>query len=217
MSDAVVFDFDGVIADTERLHLAAFQEVFAGRGWTLDEAAYFERYLGYDDHGLVAAYAHDAQLSLDGATMAALVRAKVSAVSRHRSSPEVPYSAAGASIAALAREFRLAIASGALHAEIDAILRAGGLRDAFTVLVGADDVAASKPAPDSYLAAARGLGVSPDACVAVEDSAAGVQAARTAGMRVIAITTTSPRQMLADADEIIASLTELTPARIRQI
>jgi beta-phosphoglucomutase-like phosphatase (HAD superfamily) len=71
----VVFDFDGVIADTERLHLGAFQDVFADRGWTLDEQAYFERYLGWDDHGLVAAYARDHGLEVGAADADALVDA----------------------------------------------------------------------------------------------------------------------------------------------
>ena len=53
---AVVFDFDGVLADTERLHLGAFQRVFDPRGWRLDEGTYFARYLGYDDRGLVVAF-----------------------------------------------------------------------------------------------------------------------------------------------------------------
>src|SRR4029078_6623355 len=56
---AVVFDFDGVLADTERLHLLAFQDAFAPRGWTLDEATYIDRYLGHGDAALIDAYAHD--------------------------------------------------------------------------------------------------------------------------------------------------------------
>jgi beta-phosphoglucomutase-like phosphatase (HAD superfamily) len=208
---AIVFDFDGVIADTERLHLGAFQEVFASRGWSLDEADYFDRYLGYDDDGLVEAYAREQRLALERDDLRDLVRAKTEAFSRHLSSPDILYAGARRAIEALAARYRLAIASGALHREIASILGAAGLRDLFPVIVGADDVSECKPAPGPYLAAAAGLGVEPAACLAVEDSLAGLTAARAAGMRTVAVTTTSPRTALSAADRIVDTLADLTP------
>jgi beta-phosphoglucomutase len=212
---AVVFDFDGVIADTERLHLAAFQQVFASRGWTLSEDAYFDRYLGFDDAGLVGAYLSDEALDLSDLERAALVSAKTEIFRRHLNSPAILFPSAQACIATLAAEFRLAIASGALHHEIEAILVGSGLRELFGPIVASDDVPVSKPAPDPYLAAAAALGVQPASCVAIEDSPAGLEAARTAGMRTVAITTTSPRNLLARADRIIEDLRELTPEMVR--
>jgi len=72
----IVFDFDGVLADTERLHLRAFQEVFAARGWSLDETAYFDQYLGYDDRGLVLAFGEDQRLGLTSRDVQTLVTDK---------------------------------------------------------------------------------------------------------------------------------------------
>jgi beta-phosphoglucomutase-like phosphatase (HAD superfamily) len=214
---AVVFDFDGVIADTERLHLAAFQAVFAERGWTLDEAAYSDRYLGYDDEGLVDAYVADRGLTITTDDRKAIVHAKVDAFSRHLGSPEILYPSTRACVALLAERFPLAIASGALHHEIEAILQRAGLRHLFGPIVASDDVALSKPAPDPYLEAARLLGMPTEVCVAVEDSPAGLSAARRAGMRTIAITTTSPRHLLDEADRVIADLAELTPAAVMSL
>jgi HAD superfamily hydrolase (TIGR01509 family) len=208
---AVIFDFDGVLADTERLHLGAFQDVFAARGWSLDEADYFDRYLGYDDEGLVAAFTADRRLSLEESELREIVRAKTAAFSRHLASPEVVYAGARRSVASLAAAFKLAIASGALRHEIASILRAAELADLFPVIIGADDVTECKPSPQPFLAAARALGVAAESCVAVEDSVPGLAAARAAGMRTIAVTTTSPREALAGADRILDSLSELTP------
>jgi HAD superfamily hydrolase (TIGR01509 family) len=207
----VVFDFDGVIADTERLHLGAFQDAFADRGWTLDERAYFDRYLGWDDHGLVDAYARDHGLTIDAADAQTLVDAKTRAFSRHLSSAAVVFPDARACIEAMAGAFTLGIASGAQGHEIVAILRAAGLLSFFQTIVAAEDVSACKPSPMPYLTATARLGADPAACVAIEDSAAGLQAARTAGLRTIALTTTSPRHALAGADLVVDSLAALTP------
>jgi beta-phosphoglucomutase len=208
---AVIFDFDGVIADTERLHLAAFQDAFASRSWTLDERDYFDRYIGFDDRGLMAAYADDRRLTLADDELRELLHAKKKAFSRHLNSAEILYPGAKAAIEAIAARFPIAIASGALHHEIVGILTAGGLNTLFSVVVGADDVAATKPAPDPYLAAAARLGIAPGECVAIEDSAAGLQAARSAGMHTIAVTTTAPIHALSAADRVMSGLAEITP------
>lgn len=210
MIRAIVFDFDGVLADTERLHLGAFQQVFAARGWSLDEETYFERYLGCDDEGLVQAYSSDERLSLARGDVDALVRAKTDAFSHHLSSSDILFPGARRAVELLGQHFALGIASGALHAEIDAILTTGGIRDAFQTVVGADDVLTSKPSPEPYLTAAARLGVDPGMCVAVEDSAAGLQAAIAAGMKTIAVTTTSSPQALSRADRILSGVHELS-------
>jgi HAD superfamily hydrolase (TIGR01509 family) len=214
---AIVFDFDGVIADTEGLHLGAFQEVFAGRGWTLSAPAYFDRYLGCDDRGLVAAFARDEQLSLADAEVSALVEAKALAFARRIASGDVLYPHARPSIERLAAHFAIGIASGSLHREIASILRAAGLGDLFTTIIGADDVTAHKPSPEPYLAAAARLGVSPASCVAIEDSPPGLEAARNAGMRTIALTTTSPGHALAGADRVVASLGDVTAELVLEL
>jgi beta-phosphoglucomutase-like phosphatase (HAD superfamily) len=208
---AVVLDFDGVIADTEHLHFAAFRDVFAARGWTLDEATYFDRYLGCDDHGLVRDFARDNGLPLTDADRHRLVRDKGGLFGRQLASGGVLFPGARFTIETLSKRFRLGIASGALHHEIVTVLTADGLLPLFAAVVAADDVTACKPAPDPYLAAAAELGVEPAACVAIEDSVPGLEAARAAGMRTIAITSTSPAEALHAADRIVSSLQEISP------
>jgi HAD superfamily hydrolase (TIGR01509 family) len=208
---AVVLDFDGVIADTERLHYAAFRDVFLGRGWMLHEAAYFDRYLGCDDHGLVREFARDIGVTVNDDDSERLVEAKGLLFGRHLESADILFPGAKASIERLAARFPMGIASGARRHEIVAILRVAGLLERFPVIVAADDVAATKPAPEPYLTAAERLGIPPSDCVAVEDSAPGLEAARSAGMRTIGVTTTLPRHALALADRIVAGLHEVSP------
>ena len=112
------------------------------------------------------------------------------------------------------RTFPLGIASGALRHEIESVLDRNGLRDLFQFVVASGDTPSSKPAPDPYLRAAALHRQTPAACLAIEDSRWGIQSARSAGMTCIGITQTYPRAELSDADAIIDSLDELTPAMI---
>jgi beta-phosphoglucomutase len=206
---AVIFDFDGVIADTEGLHLRAFQEVFGARGWTLRESVYFDRYLGYDDEGLVAAFATDEALGLPASELESLVAAKGRVFARYLETGDVLFPDARACIDRLAAHYPLGIASGALKGEILHILAAGDILERFPVIVSAEDVRACKPDPEPYLTAARQLGVAPAACLAIEDSPPGLAAARAAGMRTIGITTTTTRDQLR-ADRVVDRLAEVT-------
>jgi beta-phosphoglucomutase-like phosphatase (HAD superfamily) len=207
---AIVFDFDGVLADTERLHLLAFQDAFGSRGWALDEKAYFADYLGYDDYRFVAEFARAQGAVIDRPAIDALVAVKGRRYRDRLGSAGVVFPQAAPCVRRLAARFPLGIASGSLRAEIDVILEAAGLSGAFPVIVAADDVAACKPDPEPYLTAVRRLGVRPGAAVAVEDSRWGLESARAAGLRTIALTTSYPVDALRPADAIVNSLDELT-------
>jgi beta-phosphoglucomutase len=213
----VIFDFDGVIADTEGLHLRAFQEIFERRGWQLDERVYFDRYLGYDDVGLVVAFGREHSLGLDEATVDLLVDEKTRLFATYLEAGEVLFPTAPACIGRLAAAYSLGIASGALKIEITSILTAAGLLHRFPVIVAADDVTECKPAPEPYLKAAEGLHVDPARCVAIEDSPAGLAAAKAAGMRTIGLTTTSPRQLLTDADLILDGLHQVSAETVAKL
>jgi beta-phosphoglucomutase len=106
--------------------------------------------------------------------------------------------------------FRIAVGSSAPKANVDLVLDRLGLRDAFDVIVYGDMVSRGKPAPDTFLTAARMLDVPCSQCVVVEDAIPGVQAGKAAGMAVLAITTTRTRQDLAQADRVIDRFTEIT-------
>jgi HAD superfamily hydrolase (TIGR01509 family) len=109
----------------------------------------------------------------------------------------------------LSRRYRMAVASGSLHAVIDIVLEMGGLRRFFPVVVSSQDVPRGKPAPDIFLRVAELLGVPPNECCVIEDAAAGVEAARAAGMSSIAITNSLPADKLCRADHVVSTYREI--------
>lgn len=197
----VIFDFDGVIADTEKLHFAASRDVLTRLGVSLDEAAYYAKYLGYSDQRMAEVIGVDPSrfIAEKGAVYDAL-----------RGSGALLFPGAAACIQRLAAKAGpIAIASGAFREEIEPILEGAGLRQHFGAIVGARDATHSKPHPAPYLEAARRLQVDPSHCVVIEDSMWGLDAARAAGMKTIAVTHSYPRQHLA-ADVIVDRLDEIT-------
>lgn len=218
----IVFDFDGVLADTEPAHLAAFQDVLAGTGLTLSSGDYYDRYMGFDDVGALRALGSDQGRPLDDSEVRRLVAAKARAFEARVRNGDVLFPGAAACIERLSAAAPLAIASGALHAEIEAILTAASVNDRFAAIVGADDVAHSKPAPDTYrraieLLGAAGAGAQPSDYVAIEDTVWGIEAAHAAGLPCLALTHSYPAAALAAADAVIGSLDELQPALLGRL
>lgn len=216
MISAIVFDFDGVLADSEPLHLTAYQEVLGPLGLSLPREEYYARYLGYDDEGVFRALWAARGWPLTDAQIAALIAEKTAAL-ESIAGGNVLYPGAVACVERLAAEWPLGIASGALRHEVETILRRAGIDRHFRFIVAAGDTAASKPAPDPYWRAAGLHGQSPSACVAIEDSRWGIESAKAAGLWCIAISHTYPVAELLEADAIVTSLDELTPALIRSL
>ena len=212
---AIVFDFDGVLADSEPLHLRAYQAILSPHGVELTPENYCERYLGFDDEGALKKIAADFGLLFGDEEIELLMREKTRVFQDILSGGDVLYPGAAACVARLGDSWPLGIASGALKHEIELMLAGAGLRDVFRFIVAAGDTDKTKPAPDPYLRAAELHGVPPQQCVAIEDSHWGLQSARDAGMRTIAISHTYPRDTLTLAHDVIDSLDELTVARIR--
>jgi beta-phosphoglucomutase len=223
MIRAVVFDFDGVIANSEPLHFAAFRDVLDQQGVELAKNDYYDRYLGYDDVGVFRAVNGDRGLNWSDDRVAALVRHKALRLEELERHASVLFPGAEAAVRRLAQSLPLAIASGALRAEIVRVLEQAGMSQCFVAVVAAEDSPVSKPAPDPYLRAvellARALGQSltPAECVAIEDSQWGLESARAAGLHTVAITHTYPADHLEQADSVIASLDELDAAYLRRI
>jgi beta-phosphoglucomutase len=214
---AVVFDFDGVLADTERLHLRAIQDALAEYGHTLEDRLYFDRYLGYGDRDVLVEFARDRGWSIDDAIVDAFMAHKSLRYRHHLASGRALYPGASACVECLGERFALAIASGSLRAEILHILDSAGLQPSFRAIVGADDVSSGKPSPEPYLKAAQLLGIDPRQAVAIEDSRWGIESAHAAGMSVIGITTSYPAATLARADRVVDSLDAITVASIADL
>jgi beta-phosphoglucomutase-like phosphatase (HAD superfamily) len=214
MLQAIVFDFDGVIADSEPLHLRAYQHVLDQEGIELTREDYYARYLGFDDSGLFRALAKNRGLAITDETVDGWIDAKSRIIEELLSSASVLFPGAAACIQTLAGHFPMAIASGALGPEIDLVLNHTGLADCFKAIASASDGVRGKPAPDLYLLALAKLRefaqVDAAGCVAIEDSRWGLDAAKKAGFRTVAITHTYPAAELRNADLIVDRLSEIT-------
>ena len=221
MIRAVIFDFDGVIANSEPLHLAAFREVLAAEGVPLSDGDYYERDLGYDDVGVFRAVSRARGIDWDDERVAAFVDRKALRLEQLEQDGSILFPGAEQAIRRLAASVPLAIASGALRLEIQRILNRAGLEQCFGAIVAAEDTPAGKPAPDPYLcaverlSAASGLRLLPADCVAVEDSHWGLESARAAGLRTVAGTHTYPASALGAVDLLIDHLDSLTMAGLR--
>ena len=207
MLRAIVFDFDGVIANSEPLHFRAYRDVLVEENVTLTEADYYARYLGFDDVGAFEAIGASQGPVWTRQQIAGLVARKAMRLAELEHDCSVLFPGAAEAIRRAAAAMPIAIASGARGEEIRRVLIRENLIGCFTAIVGAEDTPVSKPAPDPYLRALALLAPSFDAplraadCVAIEDSHWGLESARAAGLRTVAVTNTYP------ADELRADLT----------
>ena len=213
---AIVLDFDGVIADSEPLHLRAFQQTLAEDGIDLSAGDYGSRYLGYDDIGLFRALAADRAMSMTDRQIESLVARKGVTLMALLRGGDVLFPGAVDFIRTAASHVPLAIASGALRHEIVEIVEAAGLGGLFSVIVAAGDTPESKPSPAPYVLALQqlrrqtGRDLDPRRCVAVEDSRWGLESAHGAGLRCVGVTNSYPADQLPGAELVVAGLSELT-------
>lgn len=208
--EAVVFDLDGVIVDSEPRHERAFRQVFDEMGYGGDlHGMDFSAYLGRSDRALWEDFVAKHQPSQPIEELITWKQNRLVALLRE----ERPiYPGLKELVADLAPHFRLAVASGSVHEVIDAVLEMAGLRHFFEVVSSVQDVARAKPAPDVFLHAARGMGVAPERCCVIEDTLAGIQSALDAGMTVIAVPHTYPAERLREAaDHVVAGLADIAP------
>ena len=247
---AVIFDFDGVIVDSEKAHLAMFKKVLAEEGIQLTDEQYYEKYLAMDDRGCFLAVLTDNQEVLtnqqglierqnflqevstnqQGLTEPqnflgrtpdeAYIQSLVSRKSRYYNQfvrdnlPLLPGVADFIS-SAHAHGLALSVASGALRNEIEFVLEKYNLRRYFHAVISAEDCSKGKPDPEPFLAALERLrALRPELqasnCLAIEDSFHGIRAAKAAGMKCLAVTTSYPAERLAEADRVVPSLEAVT-------
>jgi beta-phosphoglucomutase len=213
---AIIFDFDGVIADSEPLHLRAFQHVLAAEGIDLSAADYYARYLGYDDVGLLQALGRERRIPMTEERVTAIVARKGAKLEEMMREGHVLFPGAVEFIRAAAAAVPIAIASGALRHEIVGIIEQAGVAPLFAAIVSSGDTPQSKPSPAPYmlaferLRAATGRDLDPRRCVAIEDSRWGLESARGAGLRCVGVTNSYPPAELPGAELIADGLAALT-------
>ena len=222
MLQAIVFDFDGVIVDSEPLHYQAFVLVGKSIGFEFTYEQYLATYIGFDDRDAFRVMLGAAGQRVDADRIAQLCQQKqmafdaVTQMGHRRNTLALP--GALALIDECHRtDLPRAIASGATRQDIDLMLKLLERQDRFEVIVTADDVARSKPDPASYATAVQRLGLDPVSALAIEDTVAGLTSARDAGLMTLGVCTTADRETLEpNADRVIEDLTGVDLEQLRQ-
>lgn len=212
MLSAVIFDFDGIIVDTEALHFQAIQTVLKplGRGFSWQE--YCSSYLGFDDRDIFRKALGNAALTDDPGKLRRLVGTKTDAFQAFIQAGKIhPYAGAVELIHELAGQVPLALCSGGVRRDIEPILEQLGIAAAFHEVVTAEDTAVSKPDPAPYLLAVARLGLDyARSALAIEDTIAGISSAKRAGLRVLAVANSYQPNQLKEADKVTHSLEKIS-------
>lgn len=225
MLRAVIFDFDGVIADTEPLHFKAFNIVLAKFGIEITTESYYTDYLGFTDYDCFRFVAEKNSLGLDEKMLNDLIQKKCKVFA------ELVKNDGGiiegvCPFLKMLREnnIPLAICSGALLCDIEETLAGAELRQFFETIVAADDVEKGKPHPQGFLLALQRLNeltsqepIPTDSCIVIEDSRWGLQAARAAEMHTIAVTNSYHADELSMAEKIVSNLSDLSINDLHQL
>ncbi|MFB3920821.1 MAG: HAD family hydrolase [Terriglobia bacterium] len=222
---AIIFDFDGVIVDSENLIFRLTRQMAAQEGWTVDEKEYFRDYLALDDRGIIEHLYQSHGRPVDAQRRDELITWKFRAYQEiiRDGLPAMP---GAVDFVRRARDrCPLAIASGSLRVEIEHLLGKLGLRECFSVLATADDCARSKPDPEVYRRALERLGgllalrtppLLASHCLAIEDAPLGVIAAQAAGLRCLALAHSQPLEELRHADWVAGEFAEVDLAEIER-
>jgi beta-phosphoglucomutase len=199
-----LFDYNGVLVDDELVHLAAFREVLRPLSIDIEHAEYFERYIGFDDAGCFRAVLTDRGRAPGEAEIRGLIEAKRPIYLEHARRELRGFDGAAALVKRRAAVGPVGVVSGALRDEILLGLGVLGVLDCVQVIVAAEEMSAPKPDPDGYLRALRAIELTTGPEVArralvIEDSVAGIQAAKGAGLACLAVAHSHPAEQLSRA------------------
>jgi beta-phosphoglucomutase len=224
MLRAIIFDFDGVITDSEVLHLRAFNQSLVPYGIEISTKDYYTNYLGYSDFDCYKALIDNGLLKIEERQISDIIKVK-SKIFEKLTKTE------GRTIEGV-REFLqmlednnipMAICSGALLVEIEVMLEESGLRHFFAEIVSAEQVKKGKPYPEGFLLALKKLNkkcplpITANECIIIEDSHWGLQAGKAAGMHTVAVTNSYEAEQLRLAEKIVSHLNELTIDNLQQL
>jgi beta-phosphoglucomutase len=215
MLRAVIFDFDGVIVDSEMMHFEAFNRALKPYEVQISKEQYFEEYLGLTDRDLLRTLLEEGRLKINESQIETIAQNKTQIF--EETAKAAPIIDGVSEFLDLLKQNNItaAICSGALSAEIEMILSNANLQSFFEVIVSAEQAAKGKPAPDGFLVTLEKLNEKPDKpikanqCVVVEDSRWGLEAAKAAGMHTVAVTNSYAADELSLAEIVMNSLSEL--------
>ena len=202
----ILWDMDGVIADSYYFHFAAWQETFAQRGIEFTKEDFIKLFGARNDFIVGTVIGR----GLPERDIKIIVQDKEENFRRKVTGKIKPFPGVIRLLNAIKKgNFKLGLISSTPKENIDLVLSELNLKDIFDCVVYGEEVSESKPSPEIYLLATKKLEVMPNDCVVIEDSPLGVKAAKAAGMRCLAITNTHPRQKLEEADRIVDSLEDV--------
>ncbi len=214
----LIFDFDGVIVDSERMHHEAFIEILRPIGVDVISDERWTRYIGLDDRTGLTRMLEEARREISAAEFEGLLGAKFALMRQWgREGKVTAVPGAVELIRRASATMPLAVCSASYRQDIALTLERLGVADRFTAIVGRDDVKRSKPDPEGYALAAVRIARSADRCVAIEDSVPGIRAAKGAGLRAVGLTSTGASEdalRAAGADAVIETLSGLGPDEI---
>lgn len=220
---AIIFDFNGVIADDETPHIICFRKALAEAGLTLTMEEYYGEYCGMDERTCTRMLLEKRDGTWNEAEVFRIAERKAELFRVHTASHKPSLFPGVVDFVQTAKgRYRIAIASGGRRAQIDAALSGTRIASAFDVIVAAEDCSIGKPDPAMYLLTLKRLNADGDSepeitspeCLVLEDSVAGIRSAKAAGMRVLAVATTYPVDKLQEADGVLSSLERITPETV---
>jgi len=218
MIRAIIFDFNGVIADDETPHIVCFQQALAEHGLTLTKEEYYGAYLGMDERTCTRLLLTARDGICDDRTLQQIMERKADLFHIRTATHKPPlFSGVVEFVQAAAPAYRLAIATGGRRLQIDAALAGTPLENIFELIVSAEDCPVGKPDPSIYRVTCERLNakgsstIAPAQCLVIEDSLAGIRSGKAAGMRVLAVATTYPIEKLRDADLAVPTLQGISP------
>lgn len=226
MIRAIIFDFNGVIADDETPHLCCFQEALAEHGLSLTKAEYYDTYLGMDERTCATALLTARDGACDRDLLRTIMERKATLFRAYTALHKpILFPGVVEFVKQAGARYRLAIATGGRREQIDQALRGTAIERDFAVIVSAENVAIGKPDPEIYHAALTRLNeadpgpplIAAAHCLVIEDSLAGIRSAKAAGMRVLALATTYPPESLTEAHLVLPNVEGLHPESIEPL
>jgi len=224
MLKAIVFDFDGIIVDSEPLHYRAFQKALEPLGAGFSWAEYVDKYMGFDDRDAFREAFRAAGIPLSDEKLTEMIAQKAAHFQEVAAEGVTPYPGVIDLIKAISGTLPVALCSGALRSDIEPVLQMLALSSAFNCMVTAEEVPASKPDPASYSLAIEKLqqvfplaAITAAGAVAIEDTPAGITSAQRAGLKVLAVTNSYPAEALSQADMIVESLAAIIPETLGRL
>ena len=220
----MIFDFDGVISDSEPCHFAAYNKVLIDFGIQISKQEYYAKYLGFTDYELFETIKKEYNTDFKGASIEQLVEQKAEVFQELIRQADHLIDGIVELIGELKKNnIKIAINSGATAADIRVMLAGSAIEDSFDVIVSADDITKGKPDPQGYEFALKKLNAVSDSsiwakqCVVIEDSRWGITSAKKAGMHTVAVTNSYTADELKDAEMIIDSVRQLKIRDMRKL